>query len=192
MCSTLRRNGPGRGRAGANEVTLRAPQILRLRQSGLLPQPARPFPQNLQPLNLNRDRNRHSIGAVLPPQSPKGSPSKAVVKLNLRIHRAVCDVHMNRALLVERYGIHETVVALHRKDGAVLDREFDREFEPSLAPALKTSFRGVDAPRGSIAPRRRAQRLMSSNRSGLGTPSPPLGTGHINNPRYERWCWNDV
>ena len=119
MCSTLRRNGPGRGSAGANEVTRRAPQILRLRQSGLLPQPARPFPQNLPPLNLNRDRNWHSKGAVLPPQSPKGSPSKAVVKLNLlRIHRAVCAVHMNRPLLVERYGIHETVAALRRKDGA--------------------------------------------------------------------------
>ena len=42
--------------------------------------------------------------------------SKAVVKLNLlRILRTVCDVHPNRALLVERYGVHETVVSLRRK-----------------------------------------------------------------------------
>ncbi|KAI9430967.1 hypothetical protein H4582DRAFT_2103411 [Lactarius indigo] len=42
-------------------------------------------------------------------------------KLNLlRILCAarVCLVHPNRALLVERYGIHETVAALRRKDDA--------------------------------------------------------------------------
>ena len=53
---------------------------------------------------------------------------------------------MNRALVVERYCIHETVAALRCKDGAVLDREIDREIDPSLAPALKISFRGVDVP----------------------------------------------
>ncbi|KAH9172667.1 hypothetical protein EDB89DRAFT_2069559 [Lactarius sanguifluus] len=74
------------------------------------------------------------------------SNSKAVVKLNLlRILRAVCDVHPNRALLVEFYGIHETVAVLRRKDGAVLVREI----EPSLAPALKPSLRGADTPKSS-------------------------------------------
>jgi len=107
------------------------------------------------------------------------------VKLNLlRILRAVCDVHPNRALLVERYGIHETVTALRRKDGAVLVRELAREIEPSLAPALKPSLRGADTPKSSIAPKRRGTtRRTASDTSGIGTPSPPLGTGHMNNPR---------
>ncbi|KAH9042831.1 hypothetical protein EDB84DRAFT_1674765 [Lactarius hengduanensis] len=52
----------------------------------------------------------------------KPSNSKAVVKLNLlRILRAVCDVHPNRALLVERFSIHETVAALRRKDGSMMN-----------------------------------------------------------------------
>jgi hypothetical protein len=112
--------------------------------------------------------------------------SKAVVKLNLlRILRSVCDVHPNRALLVERYGIHETVAALRRKDGAVLVRELAREIEPSLAPALKPSLRGADTPKSSIAPKRRTgtTRRTASDTSGIGTPSPPLGTGFLNNPR---------
>ncbi|TFY76873.1 hypothetical protein EWM64_g7138, partial [Hericium alpestre] len=47
--------------------------------------------------------------------------SKAVVKLNLlRILRTVCDVHPNRAILVERYGIYELVARLKEEDGAVL------------------------------------------------------------------------
>ncbi|KAH9024811.1 kinase-like protein [Lactarius pseudohatsudake] len=117
--------------------------------------------------------------------SEKLSNSKAVVKLNLlRILRAVCDVHPNRALLVERYGIHETVAALRRKDGAVLVRELAREIEPSLAPALKPSLRGADTPKSSIAPKRRTTRRTASDTSGIGTPSPPLGTGPMmNNPR---------
>ncbi|KAH8987236.1 hypothetical protein EDB86DRAFT_3065770 [Lactarius hatsudake] len=95
----------------------------------------------------------------------KLSNSKAVVKLNLlRILRAVCDVHPNRALLVERYGIHETVAALRRKDGAVLVRELAREIEPSLAPALKPSLRGADTPKSSIAPKRRTTRRPPATR----------------------------
>jgi hypothetical protein len=117
----------------------------------------------------------------------KLSNSKAVVKLNLlRILRAVCDVHPNRALLVERYGIHDTVAALRRTDGAVLVRELAREIEPSLAPALKPSLlRGsADAPKSSIAPKRRhggTSRRTASDTSGIGTPSPPLH--HFNNQR---------
>jgi hypothetical protein len=103
--------------------------------------------------------------------------SKAVVKLNLlRILRTVCDVHPNRALLVERYGIYETVASLRRDDGAVLVRELAREIEPSLAPALKPSFRGIDTPKSAIAPKKRGPiaRRTASDTSGLGTPSPPL------------------
>jgi hypothetical protein len=106
--------------------------------------------------------------------------SKAVVKLNLlRILRAVCDVHPNRALLVERYGIHETVASLRRDDGAVLVRELAREIEPSLAPALKPSLKGVDTPKSSIAPKKRARRTASDT-SAMTTPSPPFGTGAVN------------
>ena len=107
--------------------------------------------------------------------------SKAVVKLNLlRILRTVCDVHPNRALLVERYGIHETVASLRRDDGAVLVRELAKEIEPSLAPALKPSFKagiGIDTPKSTIAPKKRisapgSTRRTASDTSGLYTPSP--------------------
>jgi len=105
--------------------------------------------------------------------------SKAVVKLNLlRILRTVCDVHPNRALLVERYGIYEAVSSLRRDDGAVLVRELAREIEPSLAPVLKPSLKGVDTPKSAIAPKKRARRTASDT-SGLGTPSPPFGTGPL-------------
>jgi hypothetical protein len=85
--------------------------------------------------------------------------SKAVVRLNLlRILRTVCDVHPNRAMLVERYGLHEIVAKLSKDDGAVLVRELAREILPALAPALKPSNRfglkGGDTSKGSIAPKR--------------------------------------
>jgi hypothetical protein len=117
--------------------------------------------------------------------------SKAVVKLNLlRILRTVCDVHPNRALLVERYGIHETVTSLRRDDGAVLVRELAKEIEPSLAPALKPSFKaaaaGIDTPKSTIAPKKRisapgSTRRTASDTSGLCIPSPsPFVTGLVN------------
>jgi hypothetical protein len=67
--------------------------------------------------------------------------SKALVRLNLlRILKTVCDVHPNRAILVERYGIYEIVAKLSKEDGAVLVRELAREIMPTLAPALKPSI----------------------------------------------------
>ncbi|KAF8955254.1 hypothetical protein BDZ97DRAFT_1674389 [Flammula alnicola] len=69
-----------------------------------------------------------------------GQNSKAVVRLNLlRILRGVCDVHPNRAMLVERYGLLGVVEKLSRGggDGAVLVRELAREIVPALKPALK-------------------------------------------------------
>ncbi|KAH9831359.1 kinase-like protein [Rhodofomes roseus] len=88
--------------------------------------------------------------------------SKAVVRLNLlRILRTVCEVHPNRAMLVERYGIYDIVVKLSKEDGAVLVRELAREIVPSLAPALKPlsgrSGRHGDTPKGSksaLAPKK--------------------------------------
>lgn len=92
--------------------------------------------------------------------------SKALVRLNLlRIVKTVCDVHPNRAMLVERHGIYEIVAKLSKEDGAVLVRELAREIMPTLAPALKPS-----TPVG----------LGSSRSSREGTPS-GVGT-----PRYQK------
>ncbi|KAI0060355.1 hypothetical protein BV25DRAFT_1917717 [Artomyces pyxidatus] len=108
--------------------------------------------------------------------------SKAVVKLNLlRILRTVCDVHPNRAILVERYGIYELVVKLKKDDGAVLVRELAREIEPTLAPALKpalskTNLKGLDTPKSSIAPKKRTRRTASDT-SGMFVPSPVFSLG---------------
>lgn len=67
--------------------------------------------------------------------------SKALVRLNLlRIVKAVCDVHPNRTVLVERYGIYDIVAKLSKEDGAVLVKELAREIMPTLAPALKPSI----------------------------------------------------
>ncbi|THH07587.1 hypothetical protein EW146_g9269 [Bondarzewia mesenterica] len=103
--------------------------------------------------------------------------SKAVVKLNLlRLLRTVCDVHPNRAILVERYGIYGLVVRLKQKDGAVLVRELAREIEPTLAPALKpasskTSLKGLDSPKSAIAPKKRGRRTASEASVSMLSPS---------------------
>lgn len=98
--------------------------------------------------------------------------SKAVVRLNLlRILRTVCDVHPNRAILVERYGLYEIVERLSRDDGAVLVRELAREIVPALAPALKEKSREGQAgtPAKVVAPKkmRRAASETSSSTFGL-------------------------
>jgi len=84
--------------------------------------------------------------------------SKAVIRLNLlRILRTVCDVHPNRAILVERYNLHEIVLKLSKDDGAVLVRKLAREIFPALVPALKPitkcGTKGVDSQK-SVAPRK--------------------------------------
>ncbi|KIK98973.1 hypothetical protein PAXRUDRAFT_30797 [Paxillus rubicundulus Ve08.2h10] len=112
------------------------------------------------------------------------SHSRAVVRLNLlRILRTVCDVHPNRAVLVEKYGLHEIVMKLSKDDGAVLVRELAREILPALAPALrpvpgKLGWKGPDTPKNSsiIAPKR-ARRTASETSAVLGPPNTPLGTG---------------
>jgi hypothetical protein len=72
-----------------------------------------------------------------------GMKAKAVVRLNLlRILRGVCDVHPNKAMLVERYGLLSVVERLSRDGGdggAVLVRELAREIVPALKPALRPS-----------------------------------------------------
>ncbi|KAF9651668.1 hypothetical protein BDM02DRAFT_3090819 [Thelephora ganbajun] len=92
--------------------------------------------------------------------------SKALVRLNLlRIVKAVCDIHPNRAILVERYGIYEIVAKLSKEDGAVLVRELAREIMPTLAPALKPSV---------------STGLGSSTSSREGT------AGGVGTPRYQK------
>ena len=67
-----------------------------------------------------------------------GHHTKALVRRNLlRVLKAVCDVHPNRALLVERYGLLGVVERLSKSDGAVLVRELAREIVPTLKPGLK-------------------------------------------------------
>lgn len=101
----------------------------------------------------------------------KLSHSKAVVRLNLlRILRTVCDVHPDRASLVERFGIYGIVEKLSRQDGAVLVRELAREIMPVLAPVqgLKASA----TPKTVVAPRRRSRRTSSESGIGEAIPGP--------------------
>ena len=124
-----------------------------------------------------------------------GQNSRAVVRLNLlRILRGVCEVHPNRAMLVERYGLLGVVEKLSRGggDGAVLVRELAREIVPALKPALKPAvglgMRSKSSGTGSvdlsssqsksnlaIAPKR--LRRAASEAS----PATPLGSVNVNN-----------
>lgn len=65
---------------------------------------------------------------------------KAVVRLNLlRVLKGVCDVHPNKAILVDKYGLGSVVEKLSREDAAVLVRELAREIQPSLGGSLLKS-----------------------------------------------------
>jgi hypothetical protein len=107
--------------------------------------------------------------------------SRAVVRLNLlRILRTVCDVHPNRAILVERYGLHEMVMKLSKEDGAVLVRELAREILPALAPALKPAsnrslLKGYDTPKSSVIAPKKARRTASETSAVTGPNSSMLG-----------------
>ncbi|PPQ99462.1 hypothetical protein CVT26_014278 [Gymnopilus dilepis] len=127
-----------------------------------------------------------------------GQNSKAVVRLNLlRILRSVCDVHPNRAMLVERYGLLGVVEKLSRGggDGAVLVRELAREIVPALKPALKPAASGRMKPGGSVpsVDLTSSQSQLKSSISGLApkrmrraaseaitSPTMPLGDANIN------------
>ncbi|KAF6756014.1 hypothetical protein DFP72DRAFT_895915 [Ephemerocybe angulata] len=83
-----------------------------------------------------------------------GQNSKAVVRLNLlRIVRYVCEVHPNRAVLVERYGLLGVVEKLSRTggDGAVLVKELAREIVPILRPALRPAGGSSGSMSGSLS-----------------------------------------
>ncbi|KAG8761646.1 hypothetical protein FRC14_000030 [Serendipita sp. 396] len=60
---------------------------------------------------------------------------KAIVRLNLlKLLKTICDIHPDRASLVERFGLYEVVERLSRTDSAVLVRELAREIVPVLLP----------------------------------------------------------
>lgn len=69
------------------------------------------------------------------------------MRLNLlKLLRSVVEVHPNRTLLVERYGLLDVVESLSKTDGAVLVRELAREIVPTLRPVLmKSSAIGAGA-----------------------------------------------
>ncbi|KAJ7644441.1 hypothetical protein FB45DRAFT_897923 [Roridomyces roridus] len=125
------------------------------------------------------------------------SKEKAVVRLNLlRVLRTVCEVHPNRAMLVERYGLLGVVEGLSRGggDGAVLVRELAREIVPVLKPGLtpagsmrangqhqatrSTPGGQADSPRAAALAPKKLRRTASetvgpsfgSGRGGAGTP----------------------
>ena len=107
--------------------------------------------------------------------------SKTLVRLNLlRILRTVCDIHPNRAMLVERFGIYDIVVKLSRDDQAVLVRELAREILPTLAPALKPASsrtsKGPDTPKTAIAPKKKIRRTASESAASVASLFPG---GHI-------------
>ena len=106
------------------------------------------------------------------------SHSKAVVRLNLlRILRTVCDVHPNRAILVERYGLYEIVKKLSKDDGAVLVRELARDIVPALLPALKpASGKSSEGGKsGNIVAPKKARRTASETSAIM--PSGPVAGG---------------
>ncbi|GJJ15641.1 hypothetical protein Clacol_009919 [Clathrus columnatus] len=96
--------------------------------------------------------------------------SKAVVRLNLlRILRSACDVHPDRASLVEYYGIYEIVEKLSRQDGAVLVRELAREIIPVVAPQ---GLKAAATPKSVVAPKKRVRRTASDVGIGSDLPIP--------------------
>ena len=110
-------------------------------------------------------------------QVGQGGKTKAVVRLNLlRILRAVCDVHPNKAVLVEKYGLLGVVERLSRdggEGGAVLVRELARELVPALKPALRPSSSG--GLNGSLASKPRGKGTNSMDL----TPPTSLSSGSL-------------
>lgn len=131
-----------------------------------------------------------------------GGKAKAVVRLNLlKILRGVCDVHPNKSMLVERYGLLSVVEQLSKDggDGAVLVRELAREIVPALRPALKpSSAAGGNGHAPMHAPSRSRSVGTTSMDSGSGSLSlsssnsqyEKEGIGHQHHPHgRERKAW---
>lgn len=128
-------------------------------------------------------------------QGQQRGKTKAVVRLNLlKILRGVCDVHPNKALLVERYGLLGMVEQLSRDEGeggAVLVRELAKEIIPALKPALRPSYsgctgavlNGAGCGSGIVSPRTRGTSIGLSNLGSLQAQSESnSGTPSTSNP----------
>ncbi|PVF99565.1 hypothetical protein CPB86DRAFT_872615 [Serendipita vermifera] len=106
---------------------------------------ANSFENLLDPLlKIIRTSNSIAVGIARPEffqrLKDRLSHPKAVVRLNLlRLLRTVCDVHPDRATLVERFGLYDVVERLSRTDGAVLVRELARDIVPVLLPGGTSS-----------------------------------------------------
>ncbi|KAF9005467.1 hypothetical protein BDQ17DRAFT_1353150 [Cyathus striatus] len=139
-----------------------------------------------------------------------GHNSRAVVRLNLlRLLKSVCEVHPNRAMLVERYGLLGVVERLSRGggDGAVLVRELAREIVPVLKPAYGLPGRNecesvgnghsLGEAHGTPGSRLGMSRTGSSHEqeqpvAGLGTrsssnPNPGFNSSFSGNESGSRW-----
>ncbi|KAL1746839.1 hypothetical protein HDZ31DRAFT_33179 [Schizophyllum fasciatum] len=113
-----------------------------------------------------------------------GRRAKAVVRVNLlRVLRTVVEVHPNRVMLVEKYGLSEIVGRLAKEDPAVLVRKLAKEIAPTLQPGLarrrlkaKPKVKGpTDAPntpKSAIAPKRMRRSASEANASPYGSIAP--------------------
>ncbi|KAG7088758.1 hypothetical protein E1B28_012724 [Marasmius oreades] len=125
--------------------------------------------------------------------------TKAVVRLNLlKILKTVCEVHPNRQMLVEKYGLLGVVEGLSRGggDGAVLVRELAREIvpvlRPSLKPAMASKSKGSsgtngsghsDSPKPPLAPKRMRRAASETSAATLGQLGIPPSTGRVGKPK---------
>jgi len=135
-------------------------------------------------------------------EGQRNSKEKAVVRLNLlRMLRTVCEVHPNRAMLVERYGLLGVVENLSKGggDGAVLVRELAREIVPVLKPGLKPAggkgtghgsrnnsagSNGAETPsKGSVvAPKKMRRAASEASASAYGSLTVNSGTKYQGGP----------
>ncbi|KAL1733487.1 hypothetical protein EV714DRAFT_204640 [Schizophyllum commune] len=87
-----------------------------------------------------------------------GRRAKAVVRVNLlRVLRTVVEVHPNRVMLVEKYGLGEIVGRLAKEDPAVLVRKLAKEIAPTLQPDNGASGSGSGGSGGRKASRLKAK-----------------------------------
>lgn len=112
---------------------------------------------------------------------------KPVVRLNLlRVLRAICDVHPDKATLVRRFGLYGVVEKRCQTDNAVLVRELARDILPILGSSRhatglgnstsmrsERSFSDVEGRRDASSMRRLRPALQrNDNLSGSDTPRP--------------------
>ncbi|KAF9265314.1 hypothetical protein L218DRAFT_957501 [Marasmius fiardii PR-910] len=126
--------------------------------------------------------------------------TKAVVRLNLlKVLKTVCEVHPNRQMLVDKYGLLGVVEGLSRGggDGAVLVRELAREIvpvlRPSLKPAMATKGRGSTGSNGgshnesikpALAPKRMRRTASEASAATVGHSGlPPSSSRAVGKPK---------